>query len=284
MESSRVVTATILTRLPPLRELLVCSFEARGGRYSPHSASFSSLPSATRGLLVSNQGFLGAFPPALVQLDRRSLPVTTPALPSNPNQNAHSTPRQSVSAKHQVMGTLGADHLGLRTTSWAPTTYVDQNKHIKPKAVRDLLSTELGPGRPSDASHKATGAALLRTSTSTSIAFSKRAGPGDWAGSTYVEPGQMQASLHATREVSRQHVAAATGKVLIASKKEYKSPWRVQEEAMATMRGLKATGQWPAPPPKQTVLASTTRAKTRPVDLQDVLDLDTFRVSGMEVE
>jgi len=53
---------------------------------------------------------------------------------------------------------------------------------------------------------------------------------------------------------------------------------------MATMRGLKATGQWPAPPPKQTVLASTTRAKTRPVDLQDVLDLDTFRVSGMEVE
>ena len=179
---------------------------------------------------------------------------------------------------------MGADHLGLRDTKWATSTYVEQNKHFKPKAVTGLLSTMHGPDGPSDGNHKATAAALLKMDTSTSIAFSKRGTAGDWATSTYVAPGQMKESLHATREASMQHVSKATGKLLTTSKKEYKPPWKVQEEAMATMRSLKASGQWPAPPPKQEVMACTMKSKTRPRDLQDVLDLDTFRPPGMEDE
>lgn len=177
---------------------------------------------------------------------------------------------------------MGADHLGLRAPKWAATTYVEQNKYFKPKAVQGLLSTTHGPDGPSDANNKATTAALLKTETSTSIAFSKRGTAGDWASSTYVAPGQMQESLSVTREVAKHHAAKATKKLLTMSRRSYKPPWKVQEEAMATMRSLKASGQWPAPPPKQEVLACTAKSKTRPRDLQDVLDLDTFRPPGFE--
>lgn len=181
-----------------------------------------------------------------------------------------------------MLGTLGADHLGLRAPRWATTTYVEQNKHFKPKAVRGLLSTTPGPDGPSDANNKAAAAALLRTETSTSIAFSRRGTAGDWASSTYVAPGQMRESLSVTREVAVHHAAKATKRLLTTSGRPYKPPWKVQEEAMATMRSLKASGQWPAPPPKQEVLACTAKSKTRPRDLQDVLDLDNFSPPGLE--
>lgn len=175
-----------------------------------------------------------------------------------------------------MVHTLGADHLGLRDTKWATSTYVEQNKHFRPKAVRGLLSTTHGPDGPCDANHKATRAALLKTDTSTSIAFGKRGSTGNWESSTFVEPGQMDQSLRATLAATKKHVAKATNEMLTTGKKEYKPPWKVQEEAMATMRRLKATGQWPAPPPKQEVLACTAKSKTKPRDLQDVLDLDTW--------
>ena len=200
--------------------------------------------------------------------------------------------QQSVAAKQEVLDQMGADHLGLRTTKWANSTYVEQNKHFKPKAIKSLLSTTHGPDGPSDANHKATAAALLKTDTSTSIAFGKKGTTGDWASSTYVAPGQMKESLRTTREASLKHTAKATPALLQLTtaknnggkKASYKPPWKVQEEKMATMRSLKASGQWPEPPPKQEVLACTARAKTRPRDLQDVLDLDTFRPPGMEDE
>ena len=68
----------------------------------------------------------------------------------------------------------------------------------------------------------------------------------------------------------------ATAKMLT----QYTPPWKVEEEKMAMMRSLKASGQWPAPPPVPQVLACTTRSRTRPRDLQDVLDLDSFQVPG----
>lgn len=177
---------------------------------------------------------------------------------------------------------MGADHLGLRGAKWETSTYVEQNKHFKPKAVKGLLSTMHGPDGPSDENHKATRAALLKTSSSSSIAFSKRETTGEWASSTYIAPGQMKESLAATREATMRHVKQATGNLLTTSKREYKPPWKVQEEKMETMRMLKATGQWPEPPPKREVLACTMRSRTTPRDLQDVLDLDTFRVPGEE--
>jgi spore coat protein U-like protein len=51
-------------------------------------------------------------------------------------------------------------------------------------AVGALLSTTSGPDGPTAANHKAVGAALLKTSTATSIAFGKYGTAGDWASST----------------------------------------------------------------------------------------------------
>mmetsp|Transcript_33351 Transcript_33351/g.81963 ORF Transcript_33351/g.81963 Transcript_33351/m.81963 type:complete len:232 (+) Transcript_33351:269-964(+) len=199
-------------------------------------------------------------------------------------------PEQSVAAKAAVVDTMGADPLQLRPLGWARTTYVEQNKHLRPKAVAGLLSTTHGPDGPSAANHAAVEAAVLKMETTVSIAFGKLGTTGDWASSTALEPRQMRDSLEATRAVSLRHTAAATPRLLstMSTKApgggEYKPPWAVQEEATAAMRALKASGQWPAPPPKPQVLACTVRSKTHPRDLQDVLDLDTFHLPGGDQE
>jgi len=45
----------------------------------------------------------------------------------------------------------------------------------------------------------------------------------------------------------------ATAKMLT----QYTPPWKVEQEKMAAMRSLKASGQWPTPPPVPQVLAGT---------------------------
>jgi len=200
-----------------------------------------------------------------------------------------SVPHGSVKAREDVIDTLKNDYLELKQTPW--NISVTQNKggykHSK-EAATDKLSSTYAPNGISlmstDASHKAVRAARLEQTAETtrkvkSIAFDKPADSTGWSITTVVAKRQMEEGLATTTKKALENTSRQTRTIKPGT---YKPPWKVQEEAMATTRAKKAAGEWPAPPPQVEVLAHTKYSRTRPKDMQEVLDLDDFHPPGSE--
>ena len=74
--------------------------------------------------------------------------------------------------------------------------------------------------------------------------------------------------------VSRARLASET--ILSRSAKRYVSPFQAERAKQATIRALKAKGEWPNPKPPVVVIPGTRRSGAKKADLRAVADLDAF--------
>ena len=76
------------------------------------------------------------------------------------------------------------------------------------------------------------------------------------------------------RERCRGALASET--ILSRSAKRYVSPFQAERAKQATIRALKAKGEWPNPKPPVVVIPGTRRSGAKKADLRAVADLDAF--------
>ena len=104
------------------------------------------------------------------------------------------------------------------------------------------------------------------------FAASSRA-PGEWRASVAVERRRLDVVGDAN-VVSRARLASET--ILSRSAKRYVSPFQAERAKQATIRALKAKGEWPNPKPPVVVIPGTRRSGAKKADLRAVADLDAF--------
>lgn len=105
------------------------------------------------------------------------------------------------------------------------------------------------------------------------FAASSRA-PGEWRASVAVERRRFDLVGDADEIVSRARLASET--ILSRSAKRYVSPFQAERAKQATIRALKAKGEWPNPKPPVVVIPGTRRSGAKLADLRAVADLDAF--------
>jgi len=185
---------------------------------------------------------------------------------------AATTARRDVRATYK-----GPDPLGLRGSKWNKSVtpdYGTYNRHLQQHTTRNLLDTAVGTVAPCASQRRDLDDALLKTGYSTSTAFAKVSTSGSWEPSTKATAKEMGESLRRTGLAARANSEEANREM--TRRKEYKPPWKIEEERMAAMREAKRKGHWPKPPPPIELAPGTRRAKTRRADLQAVLELDDF--------
>ena len=74
--------------------------------------------------------------------------------------------------------------------------------------------------------------------------------------------------------LARARLASET--ILSRSAKRYVSPFQAERAKQATIRALKAKGEWPNPKPPVVVIPGTRRSGAKKADLRAVADLDAF--------
>lgn len=107
------------------------------------------------------------------------------------------------------------------------------------------------------------------------FAASSRA-PGEWRASVAISSERRRFDLvgDADEIVSRARLASET--ILSRSAKRYVSPFQAERAKQATIRALKAKGEWPNPKPPVVVIPGTRRSGAKLADLRAVADLDAF--------
>ena len=105
------------------------------------------------------------------------------------------------------------------------------------------------------------------------FAASSRA-PGEWRASVAVERDVRLDVVSDANVVSRARLASET--ILSRSAKRYVSPFQAERAKQATIRALKAKGEWPNPKPPVVVIPGTRRSGAKKADLRAVADLDAF--------
>ena len=185
---------------------------------------------------------------------------------------AATTARRDVRATHK-----GPDPLGLRGSRWDQSVtpdYGTYNRHLQQHTTRNLLDTAVGHVAPCASQRAVMDDALLKTGYSTSIAFAKVSTSGAWQPSTKATTKEMGEGLRRTGRAARANSDGANREM--TRRREYKPPWKIEEERMEAMREAKRKGHWPEPPPPVELAPGTVRARTRRADLQAVLELDDW--------
>ena len=223
-----------------------------GARGAPWNASTATRPEPLRGMRRDE-----AFP--------KCLSTTRDGL-----RNANETPRPFG---------FGGDPLG--ATVRRMTTTLKNDSDSDASAAREASRRETvydARARDSGVTKGALGAGHR------SITFEKRFchssyAPGGWSGSVDVSDLRDQKSRRALDEASRLQAASArrTSETILAnSAKRYVSPFRAEVMKQATIRSLKAKGEWPNPKPPIVTHPATRRSGTKKADLRAVADLDAF--------
>ena len=185
---------------------------------------------------------------------------------------AATTARRDVRATHK-----GPDPLGLRGSRWDQSVtpdYGTYNRHLQQHTTLNLLDTAVGHVAPCASQRAVMDDALLKTGYSTSIAFAKVSTSGAWQPSTKATTKEMGEGLRRTGRAARANSDGVNREM--TRRREYKPPWKIEEERMEAMREAKRKGHWPEPPQPVELAPGTARARTRRADLQAVLELDDW--------